>query len=286
MAYKPLFSILVANYNNGTFFKDCYNSLISQTYDNWECIIVDDKSTDNSIETINSLISNDKRFKIFSNEQNKGVGYTKNKCIEFSNGEICGFVDPDDSIVTKAIEIMVSTHLLNTTASLVYSNINICDKDLNFDFTIKRKQVNNNDDSFFNLKTPIHHFVTFKKSKYVLTDGIDLYLKRAVDQDLYIKLYEKGPVVHINQDLYNYRIHQNGVSLFKNEDRAYYWHWFVINEAAKRRGVNVEDLFLEHFTKKDLNSNNIDSRKIELLKKSRLLKFLNKVGIFPIYKYL
>ena len=53
------FSILIANYNNGKYFKECYHSLINQTYENWEVIIIDDASTDNSVEIIESLIKDD-----------------------------------------------------------------------------------------------------------------------------------------------------------------------------------------------------------------------------------
>ena len=47
-----LFSLLIANYNNGRFFKDCYNSIIAQTYTNWEAVIVEDGSTDDSAQVI------------------------------------------------------------------------------------------------------------------------------------------------------------------------------------------------------------------------------------------
>ena len=65
-----LFSILIANYNNGKFFKDCYDSIINQTYDNWEAIIVDDHSADQSVELIKAIIKEDARFKLYENENN------------------------------------------------------------------------------------------------------------------------------------------------------------------------------------------------------------------------
>ena len=49
---KVKFSILIANYNNGKFFKDCYDSIIAQTYKDWEVVIVDDRSTDDSVAII------------------------------------------------------------------------------------------------------------------------------------------------------------------------------------------------------------------------------------------
>jgi glycosyltransferase involved in cell wall biosynthesis len=47
--YNPLFSIRIANYKNGQFFEDCYQSILAQTYNNWEAVIVDDCSTDDSV---------------------------------------------------------------------------------------------------------------------------------------------------------------------------------------------------------------------------------------------
>ena len=101
------FSILIAHYNNDLFFKDCYNSIINQSYQDFEVIIVDDYSEVTSIKEVKNLIKNDIRFKFFQNSSNKGVGYTKNKCIEFASGDICGFVDPDDALRNDAVEKMV-----------------------------------------------------------------------------------------------------------------------------------------------------------------------------------
>src|SRR5690348_4514160 len=101
------FSILIANYNNGKYFKDCYDSIIAQSYNNWEAIIIDDKSTDNSIELINRLIRLDPRFKLIENDKNYGCGYTKRRCVELSSGEVCGFLDPDDALENEALEVMV-----------------------------------------------------------------------------------------------------------------------------------------------------------------------------------
>lgn len=85
---QPLFSLLIANYNNGKFFQDCYNSIMAQTYSNWEVIIVDDASTDNSVAIIKKIIGDDTRFKVYENPENKGCGFTKRKCAELATGEL------------------------------------------------------------------------------------------------------------------------------------------------------------------------------------------------------
>ena len=73
---KPLFSVLIANYNNARYIEESIESVFNQTYSNWEIIIVDDDSNDNSIKLLEKF-KNEDRIKIYKNEENKGCGYTK-----------------------------------------------------------------------------------------------------------------------------------------------------------------------------------------------------------------
>ena len=82
------FSVLIAHYNNYQFFEQCYKSLKKQTYQNFEIVIVDDCSTDGSLEKIKKFSQEDHRIKLYKNEKNEGVGYTKKKCIELASGEV------------------------------------------------------------------------------------------------------------------------------------------------------------------------------------------------------
>src|SRR5690348_14143366 len=102
-----LFSLLIANYNNGRFFKDCHDSIIAQTYNNWEAIIIDDGSTDHSVEVIKNITGKDARFKFYRNDKNYGCGYTKRRCVELATGDVCAFLDPDDALLPEALEQMV-----------------------------------------------------------------------------------------------------------------------------------------------------------------------------------
>lgn len=280
MMNTPLFTILIAHYNNGKFFEDCYKSIIEQTYQNWEAIIVDDCSTDNSLQQIKKLIGEDHRFKIFTNDQNKGCGFTKRKCVELASGEICAFLDPDDTISEIAVEEMVKTHIELPDTGLVYSNFIYCDDNLNQKEIHFQNAVVNFSSDFFNLKGEISHFATFKKSFYEKTSGIDEFLIRAVDQDLYLKLYEVGKVFYINKNFYYYRIHDGGISTNKNKRKAKYWHWVVIIAAARRRKVNIENLFM------DIETIPFRERALELeianYNKSIIFKALRKIGIFKI----
>ena len=277
---KPLFSLLIANYNNGKYFEMCFKSIVNQDFENLEVIIVDDASTDDSVKIIKNIISNDKRFKFYENVRNYGCGYTKRRCIELATSEIVGFLDPDDSITENAIDIMFSLHNENKDVSLIYSSLNLCDDNLNFQSIRRSKQVENENVNFFNFEGLIFHFTTFKKSFYSLTEGINPYLKRAIDQDLSLKLYEKGKVLYVDEILYNYRIHENGISTLRNTNKAYFWHWVVVIEAAKRRNINVESIFLEKAM--TTSRERALEKEISEYNKSIIFKIIRKLGLFKI----
>ena len=130
MTNEPLFSVLMANYNNGKYLMGAIESVRRQTYANWEIVLVDDGSVDNSLELYEEL-GKDSRIHIFRNEKNMGCGYTKRRCVEESSGELCGFLDPDDEILPNALKVMVDTHDEHPEVSLVTSRYYFCDEELN-----------------------------------------------------------------------------------------------------------------------------------------------------------
>ena len=245
------FSILIANYNNGRFFKDCYNSIVNQTYANWEAIVVDDASTDDSVSVIKNLITGDDRFKLYINDINYGCGYTKRKCIELATGNICGFVDPDDALTPDAVQEHIVCYQQNSDHVLIYSRYFLCNEDLTRNGAIPQRQVvNTSDKYYFNLKGQVTHFASFVKETYNKTEGIDKWMRRAVDQDLYLKMSETGSFYFLDKPLYLYRKHIGGISHEVNGDTTYFWKWFAITQAAKRRNINIENLFTQHFIKR------------------------------------
>ena len=192
------FSVLIAHYNNYGYFKQCYESLKKQTFQDFEIIVVDDCSTDDSFEKIQNYCNGDSRVKFFQNSENKGVGFTKKRCVEEASGEICGFVDPDDALTEDAIEFSVKAH--NNDCIATYSQFYLCDENLKIKKIFKKTtKVKNNNPLFFNIHFEVAHFFTFKKETYKKTEGINPELTSAVDQDLYLKLFEKGDFLYISQ---------------------------------------------------------------------------------------
>lgn len=234
------FSILIANYNNGRFFKTCYDSIVKQTYNNWEAIILDDKSTDNSLEIIKDLIKNDNRFKLYEQPKNEGVGVVKSKLIELATGDICGFVDPDDAIKKTALASAINEFQKNSGTVLTYSRFIKCDEFLNeVEVSQSAKQVVNDDPFFFNCPIKINHFVCFRRDVYLRTEKMNSKLKISEDQDLYLKMYEKGNVKFIDEANYLYRAHAGGISQNENKKKSYEYWGEAIWLTMKRRGLKT-----------------------------------------------
>ncbi|MEN5306228.1 glycosyltransferase family 2 protein [Chryseobacterium cucumeris] len=233
------FSILIANYNNGKYFKECYHSLINQTYENWEVIIIDDASTDNSVEIIESLIKDDSRFKLYHNVLNEGCGSTKAQCMKYAQGDLCAYLDPDDALHPEALEKVTLEFTDRDDLAAVYSQMILCNEDLVPEkIYTGTKQIYNNR-YFFNYPIQFAHFFTFKRESYLRTKGINPNLKNAVDQDLYLKILEQGKVKYLKEPLYLYRLHSNGISQDKAKQSAKDSFARVIHETMKRRGIKT-----------------------------------------------
>ena len=228
MIENKLFSVLIANYNNGCYLKEAIDSVLNQTYHNWEIIIVDDFSTDNSKE-IYSEYSADSRFHIVYNDINRGCGYTKRRCVEKVHGEICGFLDPDDVLMPDALEKKVKVH-----------------EDINGENKLLSLQEG---ESFYTYRWyGAMNLATFKKSYYDKTEGISAYIMAGVDQDLYFKMEVVGDIYVLNEFTYKYR---QGVAtaVTSNWFRTWFWNLEVRRNACMRRGLSLTDETYQDFMK-------------------------------------
>lgn len=264
MMERPVLDILIANYNNGRFFKDTYQSLINQTDRRWQAIVIDDCSKDDSVSLIKNLIKNDHRFKFYENPENRGYQRTILKAISLSAAPLFGRLDPDDTLERDAVKISIETHLQNPEAGLAYSDINVCDEDLNLKWIITSTQISALDEHYLNLNSEISPFATFKRRVYDKTSGIDPTIIRAEDKDIYMKMCEIAPVVYIPMPLYNYRHIQGSLSTGDNELRAYYWHWAALVKMMERRKINVEDAFVKYVADRSLLNDAIEQRDRQL----------------------
>ena len=119
-------SVIVPIYNVEDYLKEALNSLSNQTYKNFEVILVDDSSTDNSLKIAKHFL-NDSRFKLFVNKINSGLSFTRNVGIEQSRGKYLYFFDSDDRLPNNLFEYLVkelaSVDLVSFNSTFLANNV-------------------------------------------------------------------------------------------------------------------------------------------------------------------
>lgn len=100
----PRVSVIVTSFNKGSYIGATIECLLAQTFSEWEAVIVDDGSTDNSVELIHSYIGKDKRIRLFINDTNRGANFSRNKGIHEASGAYIVFLDGDDLLSPTCIE--------------------------------------------------------------------------------------------------------------------------------------------------------------------------------------
>ena len=101
----PLVSIITPAYNSEKFISKTIDSILQQTYTNWELLITDDCSNDLTVKIINKYIKADKRIKLFILKHNSGAGVARNNSIFHSKGRYIAFCDADDLWLPNKLEI-------------------------------------------------------------------------------------------------------------------------------------------------------------------------------------
>ncbi len=192
----------MANYNNGHFIDEAILSIIKQTFTDWELIIVDDASTDDSVDKIKKYL-HDARIRLFI--RNKNEGYTKAQIFGLKkvNSELVGILDSDDALVSDAIEKVYSVYMEKPELGLVLSQGIFCNAQL--------KPLQTSINSSKHLKELAFPFIsisfwrTFKLSDYCACSGLDPSILYAEDWDLIFKIQEVAPSLRVDEPLYMYR---------------------------------------------------------------------------------
>lgn len=119
---KPKISIIVPVYNTARFLKKCINSIINQSFKEWELVIVNDASPDNSSEILSYFENKDKRIKIVNHPQNKGVDQSRFTGLEHATAQYVMFVDSDDWLNHNALQILY-TKIEEEHADIVFGSM-------------------------------------------------------------------------------------------------------------------------------------------------------------------
>lgn len=260
---------------------EAIESVRQQTYANWEIILVDDGSTDNS-RTIYQELEQDPKIHIFYNEKNMGCGYTKRRCAELANGEICGFLDPDDELLPHALSIMAENHWANPEVSIIYSKSYSCDKDKKIIGESLPLQLGPGE-TYFNNKNQIYgalNFASYKNSFYQLTEGISANIYAGVDQDLYFKVEEKGHPLFIDSITYRY-INRNNNSITTHTTKLIFYNIEVMRNTEIRRNIEATNLIINRLDNFITDIKSETAYEVELKIRNSTTYKIGKLILFP-----
>lgn len=132
MFHKKLISIILPTYNGSRFIRDSIESIIKQTYKNWELIIVDDCSTDDTLTILKEYEKQDSRIHVISNLVNKKLPASLNVGFQYAKGEYWTWTSDDNIYKEDAIEYMTNYLNKNSDVDLLSCNFDIVTEDLVF----------------------------------------------------------------------------------------------------------------------------------------------------------
>jgi glycosyltransferase involved in cell wall biosynthesis len=216
-------SVIIPCYNQGQFLPDAVESVIHQTYSHWECIIVDDGSSDNTKEVSRAFSEKDERIKYVS-KQNRGLSSARNAGIERVSGKWIQFLDADDVLDPQKFSMQLQSVAVNEEISriVLLSDFAFGKSENIFEIEKRVLPVHFNSPNYFkeliarwetDLIIPCHSFLI--SSDFFLKDGIlfDETLPNHEDFDCWLTIFSKNPkVLYNNEILCRYRLSNNSMS--------------------------------------------------------------------------
>lgn len=195
---KPIISIIIPIYNRASLIGETLESVIAQTYQNWECIVVDDGSTDGTESIVKSYHLKDARIKLYKNQRSKGGQGARNTGIDLSIGEFIMFLDSDDLLAESCIEKRVyyfQTFEKNeflVFQSILYNYKQTVDE---YVFNLLNKEMDDLS-RFIMYDYPWNTSSTLLKKDFIKNNNLYWAEELSIHQDLgfYIRLLSNSPV--------------------------------------------------------------------------------------------
>ena len=218
---EPLISIVIPVYNVEMYLRECLDSILLQTYKNFEVILVDDNSTDSSFKICNEYALKDSRIKVFQHkEKSGGGGITRNTGLKHISGDYVTFIDSDDLIEKNYLEVLLSNAKKDNISCVYYRFYNI-DK-LNKQFNRKERVIKHKDilKVYFTDSTYMSPWSKLIPREFVsgfsFTNGL---LEDA--EAMYKVLIKANELVVSNKSNYLYRVRM-GSNASPNDEKKYY----------------------------------------------------------------
>lgn len=229
---NELVSIIMPSYNTGKFIAETLNSVLAQTYENWEIIIVDDCSTDNTDEVVAQFLS-DERIKYFKNEKNSGAAVSRNRALREAKGKWIAFLDSDDLWTPDKLEKQVgfmeknSYHFSYTN----YSEIDEESKPLGRSVTGPKKISKT---GMYNYCWPGCLTVMYDAEVVGLIQIEDI--KKNNDYAMWLKVCKKAKCYLLNEELAFYRKRRGSISNHSYK-ALIKWHYKLFREAEGKNAI-------------------------------------------------
>ena len=197
-----LVSIIMPTYNCGRFFAESIGSVQAQTYQNWELIVVDDCSQDNTLREVQELQLNDKRIHLYQNICNSGAAVSRNVALRESKGRWIAFLDSDDLWEPRKLENQIKFMVENGYAFSYHEYIEIDEEDKELGVHVSgKKQVGKFD--MFSCCWPGCLSVMYDASKIGIVQIKDI--KKNNDTALWLKVIRKADCHLLPETLGKYR---------------------------------------------------------------------------------
>lgn len=210
MSNGPLISIVVPAYNTSQrYLNDLIYSIISQSYENWELILVNASNKPKPKKSVDACANRDKRIKVITVD-NKGISANTNKGIKVASGEYIAFCDHDDILELSAL-YEVTLRIINERAELIYTDEDKISDDGEIYFDPHYKPDWSPD--LFTHVNYINHLTVVKKSLLDKAGLLNPHMDGAQDYDLLLRITDLKPrIVHISKVLYHWRAAANSTA--------------------------------------------------------------------------
>lgn len=211
-------SVILPVYNGEKFVGNAINSILNQTYKNIELIIVNDCSTDNTLQIVEEFAKDDTRVKVYSNNSNQKLPKTLNNGFSKATGDYWTWTSDDNTYHNDALKKMADVLDNNSGISLVYSDFTICDMDGKVIKEIKEEEPDE-----IRFKDNIGACFLYRKSLAEKVGEYDPEAFLAEDYDFFIRCYEisEEGFYHIKEDLYDYGRHDASLTAKRQKEIAH-----------------------------------------------------------------
>jgi len=220
-----LVSIITPSYNSSKYIYEAIQSVMSQTYVNWEMILVDDHSTDNSVEIIERIASGNPKIRLIKLKNNVGSAQSRNVALEVVSGRFIAFLDSDDVWHSDKLEKQVE-FMLKRKAPISFTSYELIDEN----GTSKNHAIYSIEklNQLDYLKNTIIGFSTSMIDTQIVGNSFRMMdIRTRQDTSLWITLLGKGFLAYgLDEVLVKYRIHSNSISANKIKAVMQVWNLY------------------------------------------------------------